>query len=158
MAYKIQLRNDTAANWTSANPTLAQGEMGIETDTLKFKFGNGTTAWTSLSYGLLTGTMNQSNLTTTVSDKSANYTIVAGDKNSVIRSTNSAITITIANVLAVGERVDFIQFGTGQVTFAAGAGVTLTSADSLLKTAKQYAGATVICVASGVYSLIGNLG
>lgn len=158
MAYKIQLRNDTAANWTSANPTLAQGEMGIETDTLKFKFGNGATAWTSLSYGLLTGTMNQSNLTTTVSDKSANYTIVAGDKNSVIRSTNSAITITIANVLAVGERIDFIQFGTGQVTFAAGAGVTLASADNLLKTAKQYAGATVICVASGVYSLIGNLG
>ncbi len=158
MAYKIQLRNDTAANWTSANPTLAQGEMGIETDTLKFKFGNGTTAWTSLSYGLLTGTMNQSNLTTTVSDKSANYTIIAGDKNSVIRSTNSAITITIANVLAVGERIDFIQFGSGQITFAAGSGVTLASADSLLKTAKQYAGATVICVASGVYSLIGNLG
>jgi len=158
MAYKIQLRNDTAANWTSANPTLAQGEMGIETDTLKFKFGNGTTAWTSLSYGLLTGTMNQSALTTTVSDKSANYTIIAGDKNSVIRSTNSAITITIANVLAVGERIDFIQFGSGQITFAAGSGVTLASADSLLKTAKQYAGATVICVASGVYSLIGNLG
>jgi len=158
MAYKIQLRNDTAANWTSANPTLAQGEMGIETDTLKFKFGNGTTAWTSLSYGLLTGTMNQSNLTTTVSDKSANYTIIAGDKNSVIRSTNSAITITIANVLAIGERIDFIQFGSGQITFAAGSGVTLASADSLLKTAKQYAGATVICVASGVYSLIGNLG
>jgi hypothetical protein len=132
--------------------------MGIETDTLKFKFGNGTTAWTSLSYGLLTGTMNQSALTTTVSDKSANYTIIAGDKNSVIRSTNSAITITIANVLAVGERIDFIQFGSGQITFAAGSGVTLASADSLLKTAKQYAGATVICVASGVYSLIGNLG
>lgn len=50
MAVQIQLRNDTAANWTSANPTLAAGEMGIETNTLKFKIGNGSTAWTSLAY------------------------------------------------------------------------------------------------------------
>lgn len=50
MAVQIQLRNDTAANWTSANPTLAQGELGIETDTLKLKVGNGTTAWNSLAY------------------------------------------------------------------------------------------------------------
>jgi hypothetical protein len=46
----IQLRRDTAANWTSTNPTLASGEMGIETDTGKFKIGNGSTAWTSLAY------------------------------------------------------------------------------------------------------------
>jgi hypothetical protein len=46
----IQIRRDTAANWTSANPTLAQGELGIETDTLKVKAGTGSTAWTSLGY------------------------------------------------------------------------------------------------------------
>jgi fluoride ion exporter CrcB/FEX len=46
----IQLNNDTAANWTSANPVLALGEMGIETDTNKIKFGDGTTAWNTLSY------------------------------------------------------------------------------------------------------------
>jgi hypothetical protein len=51
MAYKkILLRRDTASNWTSANPTLSGGEMGIETDTLKFKLGNGSTAWNSLDY------------------------------------------------------------------------------------------------------------
>ena len=50
MADQIQLRRDTAANWTSANPTLAQGEIGIETDTLKIKVGDGSTAWSSLSY------------------------------------------------------------------------------------------------------------
>ena len=51
MAYKkIILRRDTAANWTSANPTLSGGEVGIETDTLKMKLGNGSTAWNSLSY------------------------------------------------------------------------------------------------------------
>lgn len=46
----IQLRRDTAANWTSANPILSSAEVGVETDTLRFKVGNGATAWTSLAY------------------------------------------------------------------------------------------------------------
>ena len=50
MASIIQIRRDTASDWTSANPTLAQGELALETDTLKLKAGNGTTAWTSLAY------------------------------------------------------------------------------------------------------------
>lgn len=53
MASIIQFRRDTAANWTSANPTLANGEMGIETDTAKYKIGDGSTAWTSLAYSSL---------------------------------------------------------------------------------------------------------
>jgi hypothetical protein len=50
MAVQIQLRNGTAAQWTSANPTLALGEVGVEKDTSKFKIGDGATAWTSLGY------------------------------------------------------------------------------------------------------------
>jgi hypothetical protein len=50
MAIRIQLRRDTAANWTSANPVLANGEMGIETDTLKAKVGNGSAAWSTRPY------------------------------------------------------------------------------------------------------------
>ena len=53
MAVQIQLRRDTASNWTSNNPTLAQGEFAIETDTDKYKIGDGSTAWTSLSYSSL---------------------------------------------------------------------------------------------------------
>jgi hypothetical protein len=53
MAVQIQLRRDTAANWTSADPTLAAGEFAIETDTDKYKIGDGSTAWTSLSYSSL---------------------------------------------------------------------------------------------------------
>lgn len=45
-----QQRIDTAANWASNNPILLEGEIGIESDTRKFKFGNGTSAWNSLSY------------------------------------------------------------------------------------------------------------
>lgn len=46
----IQNRRGTASEWTSANPTLAAGEIGFETDTNKVKIGNGSTAWSSLSY------------------------------------------------------------------------------------------------------------
>jgi hypothetical protein len=47
---QIQVRRGTAAQWTSANPTLAAGEWGYETDTNKVKIGNGSTAWNSLGY------------------------------------------------------------------------------------------------------------
>lgn len=46
----IKLRRGTASQWTSSNPILADGEVGLETDTRKFKVGNGTGQWTSLSY------------------------------------------------------------------------------------------------------------
>lgn len=47
---KQRQRTDTAANWTANNPVLLDGEIGIESDTGKFKFGNGVTSWTSLAY------------------------------------------------------------------------------------------------------------
>lgn len=46
----IQLRNDLAATWTTKNPVLKKGEIGIEIDTRKMKVGDGTTAWEALSY------------------------------------------------------------------------------------------------------------
>jgi len=50
MASIIQLRRDTAANWTSTDPVLAQGELGIESDTLNLKIGDGVTTWVSAPY------------------------------------------------------------------------------------------------------------
>jgi hypothetical protein len=50
MAVKVQFRRGTAAEWSAANPVLAQGEAGYEYDTGKFKIGNGTLAWSSLAY------------------------------------------------------------------------------------------------------------
>ena len=46
----IQFRRGTAAEWAAANPTLAAGEIGLETDTEKIKVGNGTTEWNQLPY------------------------------------------------------------------------------------------------------------
>jgi hypothetical protein len=51
MAVQIQLRRGTASQWTSANPILAEGEMGVELDTGRWKFGNGTSTWSILAYG-----------------------------------------------------------------------------------------------------------
>jgi hypothetical protein len=55
MAVQIQFRNDTAANWTAADPILAQGELGLETDTGSFKIGNGEDVWSDLPYGGIEG-------------------------------------------------------------------------------------------------------
>jgi len=55
MAVTIKLRRGTATNWSTNNPTLAAGEVGIETDTGKLKIGNGSTAWNSLAYGGIQG-------------------------------------------------------------------------------------------------------
>ena len=50
MANRIQLRRGGAQEWANANPTLAQGELGVELDTGRIKIGDGVTAWNSLRY------------------------------------------------------------------------------------------------------------
>ena len=50
MANRLQLRRGGAQEWANANPTLAQGELGIELDTGRFKIGDGVSAWNTLRY------------------------------------------------------------------------------------------------------------
>ena len=89
MASIIQIRRDTASNWSSANPTLAQGELGIETDTLKVKAGTGSANWASLSYLIDTGDY----ITSTFSGNVAITGSLAGDNikldGNAISSTNT---------------------------------------------------------------------
>ena len=70
MAVQIQLRRGSASAWTAANPTLADGEIGVESDTDLFKIGDGLTAWVSLGYGGVQGVpgANGTNGTNAVSD------------------------------------------------------------------------------------------
>jgi hypothetical protein len=137
----------TAAARASAITSPTEGSITFLQDTNRFQFYNGT-AYQDLS-----------DEASGWSDKSASYAILAADLGSTIRSTSTAITITVDDVLTQqGDRIDFIQAGAGQITFAAGAGVTLSSADAKLKTAKEFAGASVIYGGSGIYYLIGNLG
>jgi hypothetical protein len=131
----------------SAIPTPVEGMLTYLEDSNTFQFYNGT-SWQDLLDGA-----------TGWRDVSTSQAIVAGDRGSTIRSTGSAITITIDNVLSQqGDRIDFIQAGAGQITFAAGSGVTLSSANGLLKTSRQFAAASVVFAGTGVYYLIGNLG
>jgi hypothetical protein len=94
--------------------------------------------------------------TPTTSDKSAGYTIQSSDVNSYIRSTGSAITITVPDVLTDGQSVNFIQAGAGQITFA-GSEITINSKDAKLKTAAQFSGASIVKI-GGAYYLVGDLG
>jgi hypothetical protein len=50
MAIRIQFRRSTAAEWTAANPILAQGELALELDTTRFKIGDGINPWSALPY------------------------------------------------------------------------------------------------------------
>lgn len=88
------------------------------------------------------------------------YTAVAADSGKLVTLSNaSAITVTLPpSVYAVGEQINFVQLGAGQVTFAQGSGVTIVSAGataSAPKIGKQYAAATAICTATNTFLVIG---
>jgi len=78
MSAQIKLRRDTAANWTSVNPILATGEPGLETDTLKLKYGDGVNRWNSLSYPtvLLPTTIPNATTATNVASGTSNQLLV----------------------------------------------------------------------------------
>ena len=100
MAVIIQLRRDTATNWTTNNPILAIGEAGFETDTKKMKVGDGVNTWTNLEYykgvatwGQITGTLNnQTDLKNALDAKQG--TLTAGDNITISGSTISATDTT----------------------------------------------------------------
>lgn len=249
---QIQLRRDTAANWTSHDPILASGEIGYETDTLKQKMGDGTTSWASLDYyydpsGLVTNgdshdhsggdgaqiaysglsglpTLGSAAATdstayeaagaiathaalttahgissfgaTLVDDADAStarstlglgtaaitastdyapfsltlndqtgttYTLVLSDAGKLIRASNAAaITLTVPPNASVafptGTSIAVQQQGVGQVSIAAGAGVTINSRSSMLKISARYGGVSLVKTASDTWWLEGALG
>ena len=203
MAINIQFRRGTASEWTAANPTLAVAEFGVETDTDKFKLGDGATAWTSLAYGGIKGDDGTSGVaaataplaynsgTSTVSiDLSAYDTssevdtkvadsklasfitdattartlATATDSGKTIQFTSGSATVVTVNAstdLAVGARVDIIADGAGELTVAA-SGATIKAAEVSTTSGSftigaQYSAATLLCVATDEYRLIGNI-
>jgi len=98
MAVQIQFRRDTAAAWTAANPVLASGELGLETDTSYYKIGNGSTAWTSLAYGSIVGTIPDNSIT---SAKIVDGAIVNADINASAAIAYSKLNLT--NSIVAGD-------------------------------------------------------
>lgn len=212
MTSRLQNRRDIASAWTSANPTLAAGEMGLETDTSKFKMGDGVTAWNSLAYaysagapgaqgttgsqgsigaqGLqgvigaqgqvgqqgitgtqgLTGIQGTQGITGSAgggiaafnAQTGTSYTLVIGDVNDLVTANNAnPITITVPpSVFAANDVINVQQIGVGQVTFAQGAGVTITSTGATASAPKlrtRYSACSIICSASNTFTIIGDL-
>jgi hypothetical protein len=90
------------------------------------------------------------------------YTLVASDQDKLVTLDNvSAITLTIPpTVFSAGQLIDIQQIGAGQVTFAAGAGVTITSTGATSAAPNlraQFSAATVVCTASNTFTVIGDL-
>ena len=90
------------------------------------------------------------------------YTLVAADSGKLVTSSNaSAIIITIPpSIFAAGEQINVQSIGVGLTSFAAGAGVTITSTGAaptapILRA--RYSAATIICTASNVFTVIGDL-
>ena len=152
MADMIQIRRDTAANWTAANPILAQGELGAETNTSKIKIGNGSSTWSALSYlidagGYLTET--SSNTLTNKTIAFANNTLtgvqaalVSGTSIKTINSTSllGSGDVAVQPTLVSGTSIKTINstslLGSGDVavqpTLVSGTSIKTINSNSLL--------------------------
>jgi len=96
MAVQIQFRNDTAANWTSVNPILAVGELGLETDTGQFKIGNGVQTWTARPYGGIVGPQGPTGL---------GYLGVTSTTSTSIGVGSTVFSVSSTGAFTVGTRV-----------------------------------------------------
>ena len=90
------------------------------------------------------------------------YTLVAGDVGKFVTTSNaSAVTVTVPpSVFAAGDMINLQSIGVGLTSFAAGAGVTITStgatsAAPILRA--QFSAAAIVCTASDVFTIIGDL-
>jgi len=90
------------------------------------------------------------------------YTLVVGDKDKIVTASNAAaITITVPpSVFSANDIINVQQIGAGQVSFAQGSGVTITSTGATSTAPKlraQYSAASVICTASNTFTVIGDI-
>jgi hypothetical protein len=140
---QIQARRGTAAQWTSANPTLAAGEWGYETDTGKVKIGNGSTAWSSLGYtgagdieGVTAGTGISGGGTSGTVTVSIDTSVTA-DLSTAQTLTNKTLTdpkINLAINAQTGTTYTFVLADNGKVVTASNASaitVTIPPASSV---------------------------
>jgi len=135
---RIQLKRATAAQWTAANPVLYSGEIGLETDTNKFKIGNGATAFNSLPYF-------NGNLTGSSLNDLADVTITSAANGDFLRWNGSAWVNDAVNL-----STDTV--GNYMVDVAAGTGVTVTHTPGEGSTASVAIGQDVATSASVTFA------
>ena len=132
----MRIRRGTAANWTSTDPVLYDGQIGWETDTRKFKVGDGSTAWTSLSYSasggggggdaLVANPLSQFAATTSlqlkgvISDETGSGALVFANTPTLVTPVLGAATATSINGLTISS-------STGTLTVANGKTATVSN-------------------------------
>ena len=111
----ILMRNDTAANWTSVNPVLSKGEIGIEIDTNKFKIGDGVKTWSQLAYAgsVVSASATNGHITVDGSDVTV-YTLPTGGSaiGGVKTTASGAGTVAINNAGAMALNASGATAGT----------------------------------------------
>jgi hypothetical protein len=159
---RIQVRRGTASQWTSVNPILAAGEMGVESDSNLFKFGNGSSTWTALAYA------NNSDVAIgEISQDAVNQALAVGA--GLTKTYNDgANTITVAvddsyfNELAQDAVNSAIQAGTGITRVYNDSNNTITfSADEAVLATRTYVNnlnTTLQNTADSTYLLAADLG
>lgn len=172
---------DASARTTALTGVLAEGMLSYLADTNAVEKYDGSswtaigagdiegvTAGTGLSGGGTSGTVTLSfdysvgNQSVENAQTGTTYTLVLSDAGKMVTLTNaSAITLTVPPNSSVAfptnTRIDLLQYGAGQVTVAAGAGVTIYSKASALKLSAQYAGATLWKKATDTWVLVGDI-
>lgn len=141
---RIQMRNDTAANWVTANPVLLKGEIGVEIDTRKFKIGDGTAAWDTLKYAsahevkIATAAPTASDVDYDIgtiwldTTNQKVYTFVAKNATAVWKRLVTAEEIAVvaeaevAQKLKTARTIGITGDGTGSTTFDGSANATIT--------------------------------
>jgi hypothetical protein len=103
---RIQVRRGTASQWTSVNPILAAGEMGVESDTNLFKFGNGSSTWTALAYAnnsdVAIGEISQDAINTALS-MGAGLTKSYNDGTNTIQITVDSTVVALKSYVDTGD-------------------------------------------------------
>ena len=131
---RIKLRRDIASDWTTLNPTLLAGEIGIDTTLNKFKIGNGSAAWGVLNYANLLA----SDLTSAITAHNNDTTDVHGIADTSALATNSSVSSAISTHNSVTTNVHGIANTAllATQTFATSAAANaLTSANTYTDTA-----------------------
>ena len=154
---------ETADAAVPKSTLTTKGDRLTRTSSAVARLGVGTdnyvlTADSSTSTGIKWAAASVPSLNLTLNAKTADYSLLASDVNKLVTMTSSsATTITVPNgVFSVGEQINVAALGTGQVTIASD-GTTTVNATPGLKLRAQYSSATIICIATNTFLVVGDL-
>jgi hypothetical protein len=159
---KIQLRRDTAANWTSTNPTLAAGEIGFDTTNNKFKIGDGANTWTSLLYqsdaSLLSGAASVTSVTTS-GDVTVGGNLTVNGTTTTLNSSTVQVddkNIELASVAVVTGRTGTATTSSATITGSNTAGLLV--GQTITKTAgtSTLTGTTIVSIINATAFTLDN--